>query len=197
MTSETDQATEVMEPWRVELLAKQARRREVLARWDTPVAEWPLEWVTDHLRGTYGPVEVPPCRVCGRALSIASMGSGEATKYACSGREPDPDRPGETRWTEGRTPADEHYGQSQWRDNRNGGDEVVMELLRRYETATPTAEAQLRAALETARHALVTLGGLHAFDAASPAETFVIDDSATIELIDAALALSAATGSAT
>ncbi len=39
------------------------------------------------LIGAHRPVEVPPCRVCGHELKIASMGGGEATKYVCDSEE--------------------------------------------------------------------------------------------------------------
>lgn len=49
-----------------------------------------------------------------------------------------------------------------------------------------TAQRQF-AALEAARHALTSLHGLVAHDDEAPGETFAIDESATIALIDAAL----------
>lgn len=47
--------------------------------------------------------------------------------------------------------------------------------------------AAMRAALETARHALATLHGLVAHDGAAPGETFPIDESAALATLDAVL----------
>ena len=38
----------------------------------------------ETLRERYTPDSIPPCRVCGAKLSIASAGGGNATKYVCS-----------------------------------------------------------------------------------------------------------------
>jgi hypothetical protein len=46
---------------------------------------------------------------------------------------------------------------------------------------------QERDALESARHELTTLHGLHAFDGEAPKETFVIDTSECIRKLDAVL----------
>ncbi|MCZ7556803.1 MAG: hypothetical protein M5R41_10430 [Bacteroidia bacterium] len=46
---------------------------------------------------------------------------------------------------------------------------------------------RLRGALETARHELMTLNGLHAADAAEPQTTWIIDTNGTLCVIDAAL----------
>ena len=75
---------------------------------------------------------VPPCRVCGGALSIQSCGGGgNATVWGCSGMEDDPERPGYMRYMSGRRCADDHYSQSRWTQYR-GGDSDVIELARRF-----------------------------------------------------------------
>lgn len=57
-----------------------------------------MEWITPRsdsarrltaaelsiLRARHVPPEIPPCRVCGAKLEIASIGGGRAAKYACS-----------------------------------------------------------------------------------------------------------------
>lgn len=72
---------------------------------------------------------VPPCRICGGALSIASAGGGNATRYACDMMEIDPDRPAFLRRKEGRFAADEHYSQSGW-TQFNPGDRNVLDFVR-------------------------------------------------------------------
>jgi hypothetical protein len=52
---------------------------------------------------------------------------------------------------------------------------------------------KVRKALEAARHELTTLHGLLAADGVAPQETWAIDTSATIALIDEALSESAGT----
>ena len=77
-----------------------------------------------ELRKSYEPSTIPPCRVCGGKLTMASVGGGTPTAYACS----DPRTPeGKMDWN--------HYSQSRWEDYRRGGDDRVLELLRRFETA--------------------------------------------------------------
>ena len=111
---------------------REKRARERL-RWEREAAEWTDAEIAEHITDRFAPVEVPPCRVCGSALSIASAGGGP-TVWACGGMEPDPADPERYRYAEGRTPADEHYSRSRWEDRRCGGDPAVMELLRRAET---------------------------------------------------------------
>jgi len=81
------------------------------------------------LRARYAPTTVPPCRVCGGELSIASVGGGEPTRWACSEYEDDPDVHGQLRRKPDRSMADAHYGDSRWVDYRQGGDSDVIELL--------------------------------------------------------------------
>lgn len=98
--------------------------------------EVPLEQVADAdllqlLEHRYATEPVPPCRVCGGTLSIASIGGGEATRYACLPVEDDPDNPGRTRHKEGRSLADDHYARSRWTHYQEG-DAEVRELVARY-----------------------------------------------------------------
>lgn len=76
------------------------------------------------------PEPVPPCRVCGGALSIGSIGGGAATEWGCSTSEDDPDHPGYLRTKAGRSCGDRHYGDSRWTQYR-GGDSAGLEVLRR------------------------------------------------------------------
>ncbi len=83
------------------------------------------------LRYQYTGDTVPPCRVCGAALSIASMGGGQATVYACAGVENGTGETGTLRQKVGRSVADEHYSKSQWTRYKDG-DAYVLELLQRF-----------------------------------------------------------------
>jgi hypothetical protein len=75
---------------------------------------YPPTEILDRLRERYATVEVPPCRVCGAALSIQDMGGGNATKYAHS----KPDGVSFGDWAE-------HYEQSRWTERRSGDSEVI------------------------------------------------------------------------
>src|SRR6185312_16326283 len=81
------------------------------------------------LRERYTPSAIPPCRVCGKKLSLQSSGGGNAPVYGCSGMEDDPDRPGHVRMQEGRRCGDDHYSNSRWTDYSGGGDSQVLALL--------------------------------------------------------------------
>lgn len=87
-----------------------------------------LEVLTERYEATV----VPPCRVCALPLTIARMGGGEPTVWACDMWEDDPDKPGESRRKAGRGCADQHYSDSQFVDRRQGGDRMVMELIQRF-----------------------------------------------------------------
>lgn len=87
--------------------------------------------LTALLRSRYTAEPVPPCRVCGGPLSIASAGGGSATIFACSDWEGNPDVPGELRRKVDRSIADGHYDRSRWTRYRDG-DAFVLELLRRF-----------------------------------------------------------------
>jgi hypothetical protein len=116
---------------------RQAARQRRKALMEKDVSEWTTAELIELLTERYKPTEVPPCRVCGGELSIGCIGGGEPTRWACSGQEEDPDRPGYLRWMKGRTPADDHYDKSVFVDRRQGGDELVMEAVRRLSAATP------------------------------------------------------------
>lgn len=60
-------------------------------------------------------------------------------------------------------------------------DEDILEMFKDWNAMSP------RAVLERARHELITLNGLVAADGAAPADTFDLDTSGTIRLIDDAL----------
>lgn len=96
--------------------------------------------VLDVLRKRYAKPEIPPCCVCGAALSIQACGGGRPTVWACSGRVEDVD--GKLRFADGRRPADEHYSRSRYEDYARGGDADVLALCDEVE--------RLRAMLDTA-----------------------------------------------
>lgn len=97
----------------------------------TPAPELNDEDLLAVLAQRYATEPVPPCRVCGDKLSIASIGGGHATRYACSGHEVDPADPQRLRYKPGRSLADEHYAQSGW-THLQPGDALVRELIARY-----------------------------------------------------------------
>ncbi len=80
----------------------------------------------------YAPTRIPPCRVCGGALSMQRCGGGQPTVWACSGWQPDPSDPDGRIRSPGRSAADEHYRKSVFEDTRQGGDSAVLELIRRW-----------------------------------------------------------------
>lgn len=71
----------------------------------------------DALRKRYTPLPVPPCRVCGKALNMASAGGGGAPMYAC----------GAAKHADG-TADLEHYERSQHKHLHSGDDEVIAAL---------------------------------------------------------------------
>lgn len=84
----------------------------------------PLDLTT--LRGRYTAEPVPPCRVCGRELTVQSSGGGNATTYGCSGLIPDPADPENSLIRDpNRTIADKHYSDSKWTQYRSGDTEVI------------------------------------------------------------------------
>ena len=107
------------------------------------------------LRKRYTAEPVPPCRVCGGELSIARAGGGEATKWACSPLEDDPDAPGMLRVKTGRGRADDHYSQSQWTQYR-GGDSDVLDLIAEIEKLRAERDDVVEALVE-ARKAISSL----------------------------------------
>lgn len=79
------------------------------------------------LERAYSATIVPPCRICGAPLAIATCGGGEPTKYRCSVMSGAPHNGVPMDWN--------HYEHSGWTDYRQGGDEHVIELIRRYRAA--------------------------------------------------------------
>lgn len=73
------------------------------------------------LRNRYGIEDVPPCRVCGEELHVASMGGGRLTEFACQN----------TGFYEGNWDQD-HYSNSKW-TAPNHSDSMVLLLLEKYE----------------------------------------------------------------
>lgn len=99
-----------------------------------------------RLRERYTAEPVPPCPICGHERSVASIGGGHATVYACSPLETDPDdeshlipRPGydQGRGQEGYW---EHYQHSQWTQYRPG-DPDVPALLALVDALTAAGDA--------------------------------------------------------
>lgn len=84
--------------------------------WERDESEWSDEELLTELVERYKPTEVPPCRVCGKELTLQSAGGGQPTVWACDNFGQD--------W--------EHYSNSRWEDYKQGGDVAVMELISRY-----------------------------------------------------------------
>jgi hypothetical protein len=61
---------------------------------ETEVKTTALDRLLARLEKRYGDYEVPPCRVCGRELSIGAIGGGERTRWGCNPMIDDPDKPG-------------------------------------------------------------------------------------------------------
>lgn len=107
---------------------------------DKELPEWTDAELLAWLREQYKAEPIPPCRVCGGPLTIASIGGGNATRWACDMWERDPSKPEELRRKEGRGCADEHYSRSQWTQYRDG-DSAVLELCARLERHNVTQGA--------------------------------------------------------
>jgi len=88
---------------------------------ETEVKTTALDRMLMRLEKRYGDYEVPPCRVCGRELSIGQIGGGERTWWGCNPLIDDPDKPGmlkndpdwvrepdKEKWPQG------HYSHSRW-----------------------------------------------------------------------------------
>lgn len=90
-----------------------------------------LAELCERLRERYTADEVPPCRVCGRPLSIQRAGGGERTIWGCDGWESDPDEPGHNRRAPGYDPSGNHYERSRWEQFRNGDSDVLTLLAER------------------------------------------------------------------
>ncbi|MFI5297739.1 MAG: hypothetical protein ACHREM_06525 [Polyangiales bacterium] len=119
-----------------------AAREKRNALYDRPVATWTDGELLTVLRERYEPTVVPPCSVCGGALSMQRIGAGEPTVWACSPQEDDPDRPGHLRLKTTRNAVDDHYDKSRFVDRRQGGDSEVMEAVdRMLKRQKPLGEA--------------------------------------------------------
>lgn len=103
------------------------------------------------LRERYTPAEVPPCRVCGRALRIQRASAGEML-WGCDGLESDPDNEGLLRRAPDWDVSNDHYRKSQF-DQRPIGDPLVLRAADRITALTDRVE-QLREALEEAERGL-------------------------------------------
>lgn len=116
-----------------------ARRKRYEAMYEAaPVTAWPDAALLEVLVDRYAPTVVPPCRVCGDALTITSIGGGRATEWACGHLEPDPDAVAggpdlRVKAGRGTGSADDnrHYERSRFVDYRHE-DADVIELIRRF-----------------------------------------------------------------
>ena len=107
--------------------AERERRRALFAK---EVSDWTLDELCEQLFDRYKETAVPPCRLCGRALSLQAFGNGPSV-WACTGQEDDPEDSERLRYLPGRKLADEHYSKSRFEDHRQGGDQLVVELIYR------------------------------------------------------------------
>ena len=102
-------------------------RRKVGARMSSQETPSDVQALVARLRERYTAEPVPPCRVCGRRLTIQRIGGGMPIRWGCSGQVPDPDNPDGTVlvYLPGRTIADDHYGQSIFTQVRTGDSDVL------------------------------------------------------------------------
>ena len=103
--------------------AERERERRLLEVESSDLADDDLVWL---LRRRNAPTDIPPCRVCGAALSMQACGGGKPTAYACSGTDEN------GRYLPGRSPADEHYVRSEFEDRRHANPDV-LELVERFD----------------------------------------------------------------
>ena len=96
------------------------------------VSQWSDADIVAALVKSYRESVIPPCRVCGAALSMQACGGGKPTVWACDGIEDIPGEEGRVRRQEGRSCADEHCVQSEYIDYRRGGDDAVIEAIKRW-----------------------------------------------------------------
>lgn len=96
--------------------------------WTRDVSEWSDSELIGDLKKRYDQLPIPPCRICGGELSIAAIGGGRPTKYACSGSGDD------GKYLPGRSCADEHYRDSHYEDYQHA-DNAVIEAVRRWTLA--------------------------------------------------------------
>ncbi|WP_156173991.1 hypothetical protein [Cupriavidus basilensis] len=95
------------------------------------------------LKDRYTAMPVPSCRICGGALSVARTGGGEATQWACSEIEDDPDNPGRPKHEEGRGLVDDHFERSCWTQDKPG-DEFVLEATSRLKRTKTESEQKIK-----------------------------------------------------
>ena len=140
---------------------KQAPRAGVVGPLPTQAAVGNQAGVAEllsELRRSYTRDPVPPCRICGGPLSVQSIGGGQPTVWACSGKEDDPDRPNYIQTKAGRWEKAEpgspseyerggHFHDSHWTAYRSG-DSRVLALIDLYEQTT--GEVLSAAAIERA-----------------------------------------------
>ena len=97
-----------------------------------------LRTIVAELRERYAPPTVPPCRICGGALSLQQTGGGAPDVWACTGLV-------EGEYAYGRRIADQHYEASTWVDYKAGGDQRVIVLCDALESAGRQAEVAVSA----------------------------------------------------
>lgn len=92
------------------------------ALYDRAVETWTDAELAEIIEERFRPSEIPPCCVCGGALSLQAMGRGPNV-WGCVA-----------------SGDDAHYLRSRYEDPRRGGDPEVIDLLRRFRgPATPGA----------------------------------------------------------
>jgi len=94
-----------------------------------PIDQLTHDELIEVVRETYKVRQPPPCRVCGRNLSLQDS---RDMVWACDGYEDSDDENGVLKYQEGRSFADSHYASSRT-CFRSLGDSRVMELIRRFE----------------------------------------------------------------
>lgn len=72
----------------------------------------------ERLREYHTPTEIPPCRICGRPLTIQAIGGGKPTVWGCSEWDENGER------VPGRRCADQHYGDSKFEDHKHSDSDV-------------------------------------------------------------------------
>ena len=99
---------------------------------------WSNAYLAEQLERGYATQTIPPCRICGGALSIGQIGGGLPTVYYCMAMAAAPQNGREKDW--------QHYGDSKWVEPRQTGDLRVLELVRRFR-AVHQERTRLRVAL--------------------------------------------------
>ena len=96
-----------------------------------------------YLETCFTPDPVPPCRICGAALSLEKCGGSEPSEWACSPYEHD--EAGRLQFKAGRRFCDDHYDRSFFRQYRTG-DEHGLELVRRFRLLLVRGETDAKGA---------------------------------------------------